>query len=308
VAESSRALGDRLAPLGPARAFSLVLPHVIHLSTGDWLAAVEGLALAARDEPDPHYRLHPHLERAVGMARLDPDRAAEAVHTDVELALASVAKAGCRRCESECLTRGAEALARIGDLEQSAMLLARFRARPRLAANHIMAWRELRADASLAAATGDTRAAGLLDEVITAAATQGLRLEAVWAQIDLARVLSGADRDRSTQLLRSAGAAAERMGAKTEAAVAERGLRALGVRTWRRGPVRAGPERISLLTDREREIARLASGGASNPDIAAALFLSRKTVERHISNAMAKLGVQNRAELAGLLSKSGPQE
>lgn len=188
------------------------------------------------------------------------------------------------------------------------MLLERFHARPQLPANHIMAWRALRADASRAVTAHDPRAAGLLDEVRSGAAAQGLRLEAVWAQIDLARVLADVDRNRSSQLFRNAGAAAEQVGARTEAAVAERGLRALGVRTWRRGPVSAGAQRFHALTEREREIARLASSGASNPDIAAELFLSRKTVERHLSNVMAKLGVRNRAELAALLSSSAPQE
>lgn len=49
-------------------------------------------------------------------------------------------------------------------------------------------------------------------------------------------------------------------------------------------------------------IARLAASGASNLEIAQAVFLSRKTVERHLSNVFAKLGVRNRTELAAQLA------
>jgi DNA-binding NarL/FixJ family response regulator len=56
------------------------------------------------------------------------------------------------------------------------------------------------------------------------------------------------------------------------------------------------------LSERERQIAELVAAGASNPEIAQALFLSRKTVERHVSNVLAKLGARNRVELTGLLS------
>jgi DNA-binding NarL/FixJ family response regulator len=81
-------------------------------------------------------------------------------------------------------------------------------------------------------------------------------------------------------------------GAVTVRELAKQRLRALGVRTWRRG---SGG---GMLTEREQVIARLIAAGASNPEIADRLYLSRKTVERHVSNVLRKAGVRNRAELA----------
>ena len=70
-------------------------------------------------------------------------------------------------------------------------------------------------------------------------------------------------------------------------------------------PVGAGATGdLSVLSDREREIANLITGGASNPDIARTLFLSRKTVERHVSNILAKLEIKNRAQLAARMATS----
>jgi DNA-binding NarL/FixJ family response regulator len=75
-------------------------------------------------------------------------------------------------------------------------------------------------------------------------------------------------------------------------------LRSLGVRTWRRGPGGG-----AALTHRERAIAHLIAQGASNPEIARQLFLSRKTVERHVSNVLKKAGARNRAELAARVAE-----
>ena len=69
--------------------------------------------VAASQEPEPHYRLHAHLERAAALARVDPDHAEEEVHEAVAAALADARTATCRRCLTEATVRGAEALARV---------------------------------------------------------------------------------------------------------------------------------------------------------------------------------------------------
>jgi two-component system response regulator NreC len=51
------------------------------------------------------------------------------------------------------------------------------------------------------------------------------------------------------------------------------------------------------LTDREREILQLVAEGHTNRQIADALFISVKTVLRHTTNMMQKLGLRNRTEL-----------
>ncbi len=74
-------------------------------------------------------------------------------------------------------------------------------------------------------------------------------------------------------------------------------LRPYGVRAAR-AAYRARPVTgWEALTPTEVKVAYLVADGRSNPDVAAALFLSRNTVQTHVSHILAKLGARSRAEI-----------
>jgi two-component system response regulator DevR len=63
-------------------------------------------------------------------------------------------------------------------------------------------------------------------------------------------------------------------------------------------PTPSRPDRLSLLTDREREILDLIAEGLTNRQIAAQLFLAEKTVKNYVSGLLAKLGFERRTQAA----------
>jgi len=64
------------------------------------------------------------------------------------------------------------------------------------------------------------------------------------------------------------------------------------------------PDPLGPLTDREREVALAVAEGLGNAEIAGRLFLSHGSVKAHISSALAKLGLDNRIQLAILAHES----
>lgn len=291
VAELADRVGDQAHVRGRTRSIS----YEIAIVRGDWLAGRAALMAAAETVADAHARLAFHQTAAAWTAVLGGPSPAAHVRGQLDTARKLAVAAGCSRCRGELEATAAEALARTAaPVEARGALAASTRAQP-----HPDAWgafQHLRARALIAAAEGDVDPAELA-AIADKADRMGRRLEAVVTRLDLARVLERIDRGRAIDAWRRAAADAAAIGATNLGAVAERALRRLGVRTWRRGLVEG--EAVVGLTAREREVMDLLSNGATNPEIADLLFLSRKTVERHVSNVLAKLGVRNRAQLAG---------
>jgi DNA-binding CsgD family transcriptional regulator len=85
------------------------------------------------------------------------------------------------------------------------------------------------------------------------------------------------------------------MGAEGFAERALRELRATGERARRRSP-----ETVDQLTPQELHIARLVGAGATSKEVAAELFLSRRTIDAHLRNIFRKLDITSRRQLRGL--------
>jgi DNA-binding CsgD family transcriptional regulator len=266
----------------------------VRIERGDPWAALAELERETAQEPNDHQRIAFHGDVALWNARLKGPAAVETIEEHVAAGRRNADKVGCPRCAAEILLLSAEAFARSGDRPASQTLLAAWDAQDIHASD--LAKLTRRRVGGLAQDPAQRRVANL-EAVRDAADASPYRVEALWARLDLGLALAEAGGERARAELEDAAARAAEIGAGTVEELAGRGLRALGVRTWRRRPG------SGALTEREAEIARLVAGGASNPEIAQQLFLSRKTIERHVSNVLRKVGARNRAELAGRVAE-----
>lgn len=91
--------------------------------------------------------------------------------------------------------------------------------------------------------------------------------------------------------------AAVHSAANGEATVSPAVLRQLIDRVASAAPV-SGDDELATLNDREREVALAVADGLGNAEIAELLFVSVGSVKAHVSSALAKLGLDNRVQLA----------
>ena len=108
-------------------------------------------------------------------------------------------------------------------------------------------------------------------------------------------------RTDAREQLRVAWQMMEAIGMEAFAERARRELLATGEKARKRSP---GTR--EELTPQEEQIARLARDGLSNPEIGAQLFVSARTVEWHLRNVFAKLGITSRRQLQTTLPEDGP--
>jgi DNA-binding CsgD family transcriptional regulator len=180
-----------------------------------------------------------------------------------------------------CLAGAVKSAAALGDRETAERSRARLEElAPRWSAS---SWLLLASRGFCESVAGRVDAAELLDEAASvcpeAFHAAGLRLEAARLRRDRAGVMEAID-------------AFDGMGARHAADRARAVARSLGLRPGRRRRDE-GP-----LSEREQEIALLVAAGKTNAEVAAALYLSPRTVERHVGSILGKLGFRSRVELA----------
>jgi DNA-binding NarL/FixJ family response regulator len=148
----------------------------------------------------------------------------------------------------------------------------------------------------IASGRGDARAC--LHRALEGFVRAQLPMEVARTHLEMARALSERAPEVAIAEARAALQDFERLDAARHADAAGALLRSLGA------PIRTGPKGTGGLTRREAEVLQLIGAGLSNPEIADRLYITRKTVETHVGNLLAKLGLRNRAEAAAFVTRS----
>ena len=150
----------------------------------------------------------------------------------------------------------------------------------------------------LAEATGDP--CGCLREALSGFAKAKAPMELAQAHFELARALAAEHPEGALAEARAALEGFERLPAGRQADAVSALMRSLGSHE------RLTQRTSGVLTKREAEVLVLLGHGLTNPEIANRLYISRKTVEHHVSRLLAKLGLRSRAEAAVYATRAEP--
>jgi DNA-binding NarL/FixJ family response regulator len=204
----------------------------------------------------------------------------------------------------ELLTRCWLALGRRDEAERAAACAAAMAAAVQLPL--AAAW-AARAAAAVALHNGDPARAATLALTSAAGADEvHAPIEAALSRTLAGRALAPAGQpDRAITELQRAATALDACGALHYRDQAERELGKLGHRTHRRTrPGRTDGTGLQSLTERELQVARLVVQRKTNPEIAAELYLSKKTVETHLRHIFHKTDVASRVALARAVERA----
>ncbi|MEO3808840.1 AAA family ATPase [Sphaerisporangium sp. B11E5] len=294
--DRAAALGELVTETPPIAVDIWLVLGSLALATGEWDEAYRWFQAAGLDAPDARYV--PVVAAASGgMIDLHLARGAlDAAVSEAQRAVARVRRKGVWVWGAPLVPPAVTALACAGRLRPAAALVAEY-------AEGIAGRMAPTAHAALDAARGALATAE--QRHADAVACFALAREAYAALPEpYAAARAGEGEARARLALGDEGAAAgftemaerfARLGATHDAARCRRALRDIGVGFQ----LPKGRRRdVSVLSQREREVARLVALGRTNREIADVLFLSTRTVESHVATVLRKLGVRSRTEVA----------
>jgi len=192
----------------------------------------------------------------------------------------------------------AEALVATGRVAEAAALLPPHEERAAQRGRRSAQARMARARGRVEAAAGrPEQAEKAFGSALAAARAAGYPFERAKVELAAGQFLRRAgQRRRAVELLAAAHETFSSLGARPWVARCATELSGSGLR-----PAPRGERAPAVLTSQELVVARLASAGRTNREIAGELVVSVKTVEYHLRNAFQKLGITRRRELAARL-------
>ena len=282
------------------RDWAVALSALTAAARGDPSGTAAAIADATRDRPGAGGIVDAWLAAAAGQAGLATGDVAGAAAALGPLGAAAGAAGFGEPVIAFFIPDAAEALARSGEPARAAEVLELFEIAATTRGRGWAVAAAMRARGEILAAEGrPSDALTLVRSIPEIEGSDALPLE--WARTLLAR----GRLERRLGERRSARATLEAAGRAFEEAGAEGWAAAVGAELRRIPGRRASADEI---TPSERRVAELSGAGQTNREVAAALFLSPKTVEANLARIYRKLGITTRAELGAWLARSADDE